>query len=329
MGRGKKPRQNLPSARRHCIICDKIIATQSGLEMHMNQHTGERPYFCRYCDATFTSKSSEVVHTQGVHLGVKHPCPKCEKEYKSQSNLSAHVKYCTGTGNVTKVSRKTGNTGSKGTAGKLQEKQKERKVKREVSEKKKGGGGRVRKNDKKKGQIRMSVPVPEEKSGVFGSFRSAASVYAQLLQLEQEEEEAQKNQDYSFFLHLNRYKPDDSCFSPNYPPPRVNTPEEVEERVPLNASPVEEEEEQEDEEDDWNSKQMEVQKKKKLIKKTSALKAVKRKRSSGGSKGKFKCRQCGKAYQAQANLNEHLLMHSGVKPFPCHFCKVAFTKKVK
>ena len=42
----------------------------------------------------------------------------------------------------------------------------------------------------------------------------------------------------------------------------------------------------------------------------------------------FGCNLCGKAFYTKANLSNHLLTHSGVKPFQCGICGKAYTTKI-
>lgn len=39
---------------------------------------------------------------------------------------------------------------------------------------------------------------------------------------------------------------------------------------------------------------------------------------------KHECRVCKKRYYQNGNLQEHMRIHTGVKPFKCEYCSVAF-----
>jgi uncharacterized Zn-finger protein len=38
------------------------------------------------------------------------------------------------------------------------------------------------------------------------------------------------------------------------------------------------------------------------------------------------CGECGQSYADKKRLKDHILMHEGVKPFSCQFCKQKFRR---
>ena len=52
-----------------CHLCTKLFISRSALEMHMNVHTGARPYVCQVenCTSSFNHKSNLQRHIKDVH----------------------------------------------------------------------------------------------------------------------------------------------------------------------------------------------------------------------------------------------------------------------
>ncbi|KAJ2941811.1 hypothetical protein O0L34_g10620 [Tuta absoluta] len=61
-----------------CEVCGKKFQTGSLLRKHMPVHTGERPYKCGKCDATFGHDSARYLHNRYVHE--KKKCPPKKKK---------------------------------------------------------------------------------------------------------------------------------------------------------------------------------------------------------------------------------------------------------
>ena len=54
-----------------CTICGKGFAKNQILKDHMNIHTGEKPYMCKFCGIAFASHGNHRMHERTVHLGHK------------------------------------------------------------------------------------------------------------------------------------------------------------------------------------------------------------------------------------------------------------------
>lgn len=51
----------------HCDICNRTFAQRSNLDVHMRQHTGERPYKCTICSRRFRQKAHLDKHMEKLH----------------------------------------------------------------------------------------------------------------------------------------------------------------------------------------------------------------------------------------------------------------------
>ena len=54
-----------------CTVCSKGFLNTPSLKDHMNIHTGERPYMCKFCGDTFSSNGTHRMHEKVKHLGKK------------------------------------------------------------------------------------------------------------------------------------------------------------------------------------------------------------------------------------------------------------------
>ena len=54
-----------------CELCGKGFSTGQRLKEHTNIHTGERPFMCKYCGASFANNGNCRMHERMMHLGHK------------------------------------------------------------------------------------------------------------------------------------------------------------------------------------------------------------------------------------------------------------------
>ncbi|XP_055602436.1 zinc finger protein 28-like [Uranotaenia lowii] len=78
-----------------CEVCGKVYKTNKLLALHMNCHTKENVYSCRFCDRKFylrrSFKAHEEVHKNEMN-NVVIRCAECKIVVKSKEALKRHVK---------------------------------------------------------------------------------------------------------------------------------------------------------------------------------------------------------------------------------------------
>ncbi|CAL8148492.1 unnamed protein product [Orchesella dallaii] len=77
-----------------CEICDKILANENGLRLHMITHSGI--YKCDVCSFTGSSQSALNTHMSTHSTDKPYTCELCGQAYKYSKNLVAHRRIHTG-----------------------------------------------------------------------------------------------------------------------------------------------------------------------------------------------------------------------------------------
>ena len=73
-----------------CDFCPKMFRLKWDRELHMNTHTGAKPFECELCAGRFTSPSALSQHRKNNHLPPKFECPFCHKMFTDASNCQKH-----------------------------------------------------------------------------------------------------------------------------------------------------------------------------------------------------------------------------------------------
>lgn len=76
-----------------CSFCGKEFNRRIRLVEHERVHTGERPFKCDMCEATFSQRANWRNHMQKTHLNVaNYKCNLCERQFKQRRLLTNHIK---------------------------------------------------------------------------------------------------------------------------------------------------------------------------------------------------------------------------------------------
>ena len=80
-----------------CALTDQEFSSLRLLELHLQEHTGERGLPCSLCSRTFSSELARNRHL-ATHEEGEFSCPHCHLSQPSRIVLNMHQRYCTSRG---------------------------------------------------------------------------------------------------------------------------------------------------------------------------------------------------------------------------------------
>ncbi|XP_065350877.1 zinc finger protein ZFP2-like [Cloeon dipterum] len=89
---GERPRRK---KQQPCSVCQKVLASKAGLEVHMRMHKNEKPFECSECGKLFRQEIKLRYHLR-IHLGdLPYCCATCGKRFNTQRQLDTHTRVHT------------------------------------------------------------------------------------------------------------------------------------------------------------------------------------------------------------------------------------------
>lgn len=78
-----------------CLVCNKVLSTAIGLEIHCRKHTGLKLHNCKVCQKKFT-RSNHLKRHMTIHSDSKpYLCTICPKTFSRRDHMAQHMKLHT------------------------------------------------------------------------------------------------------------------------------------------------------------------------------------------------------------------------------------------
>ena len=74
----------------NCTECGRGFKEESKLKRHYLIHSGDKPFACSYCDKCFSLKQNKDIHER-LHTGVGFDCDYCGEIFSQKVNLRKHI----------------------------------------------------------------------------------------------------------------------------------------------------------------------------------------------------------------------------------------------
>ncbi|KAI8994377.1 hypothetical protein BC832DRAFT_518541, partial [Gaertneriomyces semiglobifer] len=72
--------------------CSKLFTRRYNLQSHLRCHSGERPFVCKWCAATFSRKHDLRRHCRSLHSEDRpHGCAYCSLTFARSDALKRHL----------------------------------------------------------------------------------------------------------------------------------------------------------------------------------------------------------------------------------------------
>nr|CAD7262696.1 unnamed protein product [Timema shepardi] len=74
-----------------CPVCGARVKQRTAFLEHMRSHTGDRPFRCDQCPASFACVARLTVHRKSVHEPRQYKCDQCLKTFQTKHHLLRHA----------------------------------------------------------------------------------------------------------------------------------------------------------------------------------------------------------------------------------------------